>query len=44
MGDSYVYVVFQSDGQPLVDAPVVEEEEAPRRGAGGGGLGIKRRR
>lgn len=44
LGDSYVYVVFQSDGQPLLDAPVVEEEEAPKRGAGGGGLGIKRRR
>jgi hypothetical protein len=44
LGDSYVYVVFQSDGQPLLDAPVVEEEEeAPKRGTGGG-LGIKRRR
>jgi hypothetical protein len=43
LGDSYVYVVFQSDGQPLVDAPVVEEEAAPTRGTGGGGLGIKRR-
>jgi hypothetical protein len=42
LGDGYVYVVFKSDGEPLVAAPV-EETKAPERPKAGG-LGIRRRK
>lgn len=44
LGEGYVYVAFQSDGQPLELADTTAHVEPERKRGAGAGLGIKRRK
>lgn len=44
LGEGYVYVAFQSDGQPLELADTTAHVEPERKRGAGTGLGIKRRK